>query len=316
MPRVLTLVLAVGLTLGPVTHAGAVVLYGSAFSGPTGPAILYHISPTTGAATAIGPIGFARVGSLDFSPVDGKLYGIGSNGGSAALITINPGTGAGTPVGPLGFIAGVGIYDIAFRPSDGRLFGLAQNALPPLNSVPVNLYTINTTTGAATLLGALGTQPPGLGGNGLAFLGGTLFYAAGGVSNIPSHAALYTLNQSTGSATLQTALTFQGNFGGANSVPRPAGMKFDRGTGILWTVAIIGSGPVGEADTVSTLATIATNSGVVTAVGPTQVGMDAIAVVSDVVTGVPTLSSWAQLVLVAALVVIAVAALRRRRVAA
>ena len=97
-----------------------------ACSGPTGPATLYHISPTTGAATAIGPIGFARVGSLDFSPIAGKLYGVGSNGGSAVLITINPSTGAGTQVGPLGFIAGGGIYDIAFRPLDGRLFALRR----------------------------------------------------------------------------------------------------------------------------------------------------------------------------------------------
>jgi hypothetical protein len=228
--------------------------------------------------------------------------------------TINTTTGAGTQVGSLGFTGNVGVYDIAFRPSDGRLFGLAQNALPPLSSVPVNLYTIDPATGAATLVGALGTKPLGLAGNGLAFFAGTLFYAADGVSGIPSGIALYTVNQSTGLATLQTALTPQGTFGPVASPPRPAGMKFDRTTGLLWTVAITDSGPLGSGDAVSTLATISANSGVITAVGPTQAGMDAIAVVPPAATGVPTLSTWAQLVFVAAVAVVALTALRRRRV--
>src|SRR5687767_3827611 len=197
MPRVLTLVLAVGLTLGLGANAGAVVLYGSAYSGPTGQATLYSISPTTGGATAIGPIGFARVGSLDFSPIDGRLYGVGFNGTNVVLITIDPSTGAGTQVGPLGFTGNVGVFDIAFRPSDSKLFALSQGIVSQSSGVPVNLYTVDTATGAATLVGALGTTPPGLNGNGLAFLGGTLYYGAGNVGNVEA-SALFTINQSTG----------------------------------------------------------------------------------------------------------------------
>jgi len=305
MPRVLTLVLVVGLTLGLGANAGAVVLYGSAYSGSTGQATLYGISPTTGVATPIGPIGFARVGSLDFSPVAGRLYGVGFNGTSVVLITIDPGTGAGTQVGPLGFTGNVGVFDIAFRPSDGTLFAVSQGVVSQSSAVPVNLYTINTATGAATLVGTLGTTPPGLNGNGLAFVGGTLYYGAGNVGGVEASNALFTLNQSTGLATLQTVITFQGTFGSGDG-PRPAAMKFDPATGLLWAV-VITDGP-----TTSTLATINPTSGVATSVGQTQTGMDAIVALPAAI-GVPTLSTWAELVLVAALVVVALVALRRRR---
>lgn len=306
MPRVLTLVLALGLTLGLGANAGAVVLLGSAYSGPTGPATLYNISPTTGAATPIGPIGFARVGSLDFSPVDGKLYGVGFNGTSVVLITIDPFTGAGTQVGPLGFTGNAGVYDIAFRPSDGTLFAVAQGVVSQSSAVPVNLYTIDTATGAATLVGPLGTTPPGLNGNGLAFRGATLFYGAGNVGGVNDDNALFTLDQSTGLATLQTAITFQGTFGSGNG-PRPSAMKFDPVAGILWAVVIT------DEPTTSTLASFAPGSSVATAVGQTLTGMDAIAVASPTAVAVPTLSQWAEIALVAALVVVALVTLRRRR---
>src|SRR5262245_22524449 len=60
--------------------ASAQTIYGSAFSGNfgggvPGPSFLYAISPTTGAATLIGPIGFPGVGSLAIAP-NGVLYGI------------------------------------------------------------------------------------------------------------------------------------------------------------------------------------------------------------------------------------------------
>ncbi len=89
LPRGLALVLAVGLTVAiGVAHAGAVVLYGSAYSGPTGPATLHSISPTTGAATAIGPIGFARVtiALCQTNPIAGTCI---SPPTSTVLVTIN-----------------------------------------------------------------------------------------------------------------------------------------------------------------------------------------------------------------------------------
>ena len=119
-------------------------IYGSAFSGSSGAASFYRLDPATGTATLIGPIGYARVGAMDFAP-NGTLYAIAqvgsvSEGGlTVDLITINTATGAGTLVGNTGISANV-FQDIAFRPSDGKLFAYNSG----------DLYTINPSTGLAT----------------------------------------------------------------------------------------------------------------------------------------------------------------------
>src|SRR5262245_33826610 len=81
--------------------ASAQSIYGSVYLGADGQSTLYTISPTTGAGTAIGPIGFQAVGSLAFAP-NGTLYGIVNTDfggrGNAQLLTINTTTGAGTVV--------------------------------------------------------------------------------------------------------------------------------------------------------------------------------------------------------------------------
>src|SRR4051812_36769447 len=96
--------LVVALLMGGVGRTQAAsLLYGSAY-GPDVAARLYTINPATGDATLVGPIGFGLVGSLDFSPSSGILYGEGRrlSSGAHVLLTINPTTGAGTEVGPLG----------------------------------------------------------------------------------------------------------------------------------------------------------------------------------------------------------------------
>jgi hypothetical protein len=191
---ILTLTLACLLTAVPASAAP--VLYGSTSGfGPV--STLYLISPTTGAATAIGPTaGFKLIGSLAFAP-GGTIYGVGVDAGnSEVLLQINTATGAATAVGPLGPVGHFTVSDIAFR-FDGRLFALI--ALSPF--VDLNLYTINTATGAATLVGSLGVGLPS--GNALAFLGNTLYYASSTVSG----GRLFTLNQGAGAATLVTAMT-------------------------------------------------------------------------------------------------------------
>ena len=87
-------------------------------------------------------------------------------------------TGSATLVGNSGIV----LTDIAFDPT-GNLYGISFS----------NLYSINTATGAATLIG--GGFPASL--NALTFSStGTLYAAATGSNN------LYTLNTSTGAATL------------------------------------------------------------------------------------------------------------------
>src|SRR5579862_6767035 len=120
----------IGLTLGGIFLGSGVcsaagTIYGTAYGDRGAPASLYTLSPTTGAATLVGAIGFNQVGAIAFGPGN-VLFGVGTNGtGTAVLITINTTTGAGTLVAPitglLGSCCGVA-SDISFRPADGVLF--------------------------------------------------------------------------------------------------------------------------------------------------------------------------------------------------
>jgi WD40 repeat protein len=168
--------------------------------------ILYSVNTTNGATTVIGPTGFNGVGALAFNGT--TLYGVANIG--HRLITINTTTGTGTPVSANATGTG-NIADIAFR-ADGTLFasGGGDGASP--------LYTINTTTGVATLIG---TMSGAGGGNGLAFNSAGTLYLAG-------FSALYTVNPAT-AATTQVATL---DFGDTNDIF--AGMKFNPNTGVLF----------------------------------------------------------------------------------
>jgi uncharacterized repeat protein (TIGR01451 family) len=225
------------------------LVLGSASSGPAAPATLYSLSPATGAATTIGPIGFNQVGALALSPA-GILYGEGLLSGARQLLTINPTTGAGAAIGPTGL--GGSFQDLAFRPSDGALFGFSGG----------DIYTLNTATGTATLVGSTGFLTSG---HGLAFSPTNVLY------NIAAD-VLYSINQSTGAAAIVSTLNFSAFPVGSNRVN---GMQFDPLTGTLWASVTQGSG-------INFLGTIDINTGVVTPVGPSVAGLDAIAVLRGV----------------------------------
>jgi len=229
----------------------AQTIYGSAFPGDSSdPATLYTINPSNGAGTAIGSIGFANVSAIAFAP-NGTLYGIGRNGDSdLALITINTSTGAGTQVALITSFSG-NATDMAFR-SDGVLF---------VYSGQQRVYTINTTTGVATQLGATGTTG---GGNAIAFsAGGTLYHA--------DDVSLHTVNQSSGSLTVSTALNYSAFLSEGDS--RANGMKFNPSNGTLFASVTDGN--------TSWLGTINIGTGVVTNLGTAPDGLDAIAVVGS-----------------------------------
>lgn len=286
-----------GLALAGLLNASAAnaatLIYGSVFNGPTDFASLWAFDPAgvpPNQQRFIGPIGFQRVGALDFSP-GGTLYGIGTEAGNTVLITINTATGGGTKVGSLGF-GNLFVQDIAFRPTDGVLFAFAEGFI----------LTINTTTGAATILGDAGIGFPF--GNSLAFQGTTLFYA--------NESNLYTIDQTTGAATLVRPIIYQPAFG---VFPRPPAMKFEAGTGTLW--ASINGGAT-LATFHSHLATIDPATGQTTLVFQLPLTTDGIAVTAGALpvgAGVPTLSEWAQIALVAVMILVGLAALRRRRAA-
>jgi len=174
---------------------GAATLYGSGFNGPDGLATLHTIDPSTGSPTAVGPIGFQRVGSMDFGP-DGRLYGVGErNDGSnrVVLIVIDTATGAGTEVAPLsGLTASRAVTDISFRPSDGKLYAFLDT--------PDQVATIDRSSGAVTVLGPSGTTG---GGNGLVFTRNLILYLA-------EETKLFRVNQGSGVAALDGTMTHIG----------------------------------------------------------------------------------------------------------
>ena len=239
----LTMLLA---CIGPARAGPAI--YGSAYIGQGGAASLYTIDPTTGAGTLVGAMGFNRVSALDFNPSNGVLYGVGQDASdNVVLITINTATGAGTEVGVLGnFLS----QDIAFRPSDSTLFSYNGGLIT----------TINTTTGAATVLF---NDPDGFPlGNALAFSSGGTLYTA-------DQANLRVVDQTLG-GTITPLVSLNYPVDGS----RANGMKFDFATGTLYA-SVVSGGPG-----TNYLATIDLGSGDVTMIGATVAGLDAIAIKS------------------------------------
>jgi len=133
------------------------------------------------------------------------------NPGPSTLLQINPLTGAAIPIGPIGFNA-CGAMD--FDPISGTLFAACFD---PITNAHV-LITINTVTGAGTLVGPL-VNTFGFGNFDVSFRAdGTLFGAT--FDNIIITISLFTINTSTGLATLVgftgtftqgNAMAFQGN---------------------------------------------------------------------------------------------------------
>jgi hypothetical protein len=130
--------------------------------------LVYTVNPVTGAATLIGDtgLGFSAISSMDFS-AGGILYasvnivGDGGTGGDH-LAVINAATGVATLIGPYGVCTSScsleGVEAIAFDPF-GTLYGAtASGPAPPA------LYTINTSTGQATLVANITAVPGTLGG--------------------------------------------------------------------------------------------------------------------------------------------------------
>lgn len=89
----------------------------------------------------------------DDSPKTPNAYAIGGTNNLMAFHLSTPGTA--TSVAITGLQAGENIHAIDIRPADGQLFALGSTS---------RLYTINTTTGAATLVGS-GAFTPAIGGS-------------------------------------------------------------------------------------------------------------------------------------------------------
>jgi hypothetical protein len=173
-------------------------LYASTAAG--GPGELYIISTANGSqVTDIGPLNDSLganypITGMAFNPINGVLYGSTGNAGAvdAMLVTINPASALVTVIGSFnaGPVNSTGVpatmADLAFD-SSGNLYGVASIGGP-------NLYSINKTTGQATLVGPNGVASSTTGG-GLAISSGGAFYGT------PTSSRFGTYNSSTGAYT-------------------------------------------------------------------------------------------------------------------
>lgn len=214
---------------------------------------LYTLDPATGLMTSdIGPIGFALTG-LALNPITGILYGATSNQSAInprSLISIDQNTGAGTLIGPFNIPNNHPIPDITFV--GNTLYGC--DTIPATPAV-ANLYTIDLTTGLATLVGATGAGNSGCGI--AADLSGTIYYS-GDFADGP----LYTLNPITGSGTFVATLN-----GPEQSI-----------RALAFNISNVLYGIIGNGSLSSVLITIDTTTGQVTTIGTSDLTqIDAIA---------------------------------------
>lgn len=192
--------------------AEASMLYGADYN-PGSPSQFYSINTSTGVITHIGSTGVTNIGDLTSDQVS-TIWGIQAN--TDDLVTINSATGVGT-VGPTitgtGLSASAAIYSLAWDPVTGILYG---NTSVGNGATADTLYSINTTTGAATMLGRIGI-------NDVYALGfsqnGTLY----GVENADDNGGLLNINLTTGVGTLVGNTGVQGIFDIASD---PSGSGF------------------------------------------------------------------------------------------
>jgi hypothetical protein len=109
-----------------------------------GDGVLVEVNPEDGGVYIVGG-GGTGLNGLAYNPVNNKLFGASSDGSSGGLFEINPNTGEQTYIGS--FINTAWIIGIAFD-ANGILYGWDVG-----ND---SLWTIDTNTGQATLVGPLG----------------------------------------------------------------------------------------------------------------------------------------------------------------
>jgi hypothetical protein len=139
------------------------------------------INLMNGSFTEIASLGSTLYNDIAYAP-DGSLYGLANNGSS--LVTFDATSGAVTTVASLNV---PGLESIAFRPSDGTLFGATGSGL----------CTIDLASGQATYLGDYG-NPYGLN------LAQNIRFDSDGnlyLSNTGDNTDLYRVSTQNGSAT-------------------------------------------------------------------------------------------------------------------
>ena len=161
----------------------------------------YAISPTDASLQFIGHSGVTGLGSLEFNPRDGFLYGF-TTGAAPVLYRFNiPSTldaVIGQSIGPLGVFAFEG--GLAFAP-DGTAYAMNGGVTVPY------LVTLNLNTGHATVVNSMGDRHDIAG---LGWRGDGVLIGLDSTDN-----ALLTINATTAAATtIDSVLPIIGGVGG------------------------------------------------------------------------------------------------------
>lgn len=139
------------------------------------------INLSSGSFTRVAYIGKAGINDIAWCPTNGLVYGISNQ---SVLVKINETNGAITAVTGLS----QNVQSLAFRSSDGALFGASAT----------KLFTINPLTGKTTPVGGYGNPPK------FSKAGQNIRFAQDGnlyVSNTGTNTDIYQINTSTGAAT-------------------------------------------------------------------------------------------------------------------
>lgn len=296
--RAITAILVLSLFLVSYGAANAQILYGVAHLGSNGPSTLYTININNGAATAVGPVGFERCGSLAFDEITETLFALcertdGSD--EPVLVNINPNTGVGTEVGPTESCDTW--TDLSFRNSDNTLFAVGFGE----ECDSYTLAIIDKDTAETSIVGVFDSNCCG---NALSFSENDTLYFGDGNFGPPDE--LFILNQNTAQATFVTSLQYPPNL---DRFPRPNGMDFNPNTNALFMSIINGGGEEPPRENFVGITNTATGN--VTVVGPTVEGLDGIAFGPRDQVAIPTLSEWGLIAMAGVLGIIGFFALRR-----
>jgi uncharacterized protein (TIGR03437 family) len=173
--------------MGSGGYDGLAVANGVLYTEQNG--LLYSVNTTNASLTLIG--GLTGNNLNTFGSTTTGLYGVAGSGPNqaATLFSINPQTGAVTAIGPIGASVIPNGLSYAERLSVG-----SSTLYMEFNS---NLYTINTTTGAATQVGT--TDSNGYANSVLLLENGTYYVGTG--------SGIATINVSTGQITPQSSIS-------------------------------------------------------------------------------------------------------------
>jgi hypothetical protein len=205
---------------------------------------LVIINQTTAAVTPVGhPDAVARLSGLTFDST-GVLWASTLSPAfpfpppppatTSSLIRIDPSTGAELSSAPI-TLGGVplSIADLADQPSTGKVYGVTG----PNGPVPAELVTINPVTGAATLIGAIGSEPFAS----IAFTpSGTLYASLAAFDHGPINPVLATLDPLT--AAILTSVPTEDFFGSLGIRPTDSVIFGGTGdTGDIFTISPSGA---------------------------------------------------------------------------